>query len=215
MKFICIIVLPLCLLTGSCDLWKDRLDIDIGDYENQLAAWNSQNMLDYRFSVRRGSNSDREFVIINVKNGIPESSDPPSWITEGEKSTIPEFYSLIKGYEKNYKDWHDSGDKRYLSLKVRYDTEYHYPSNIEAGERFWFIVLKPQGKLDIDIGDYENQLAAWNSQNMLDYRIELTGVHMGGWKEYELYNVANGISYGRSPIQSKTIPEFYSLIKYY
>jgi hypothetical protein len=43
----CVVVFGSCLLFGACIFWKGDLDIDIGDYENQLDAWNSQNMLDY------------------------------------------------------------------------------------------------------------------------------------------------------------------------
>ena len=92
------IILPLCLLMWSC------LDyISIGDYEEHLEAWNRMGLLDYKLSLSYRTDLDDEFpqkAIIIVKNGIPESSDPPSWLTRGEKSTIPDFYSFIKNEEK-------------------------------------------------------------------------------------------------------------------
>jgi hypothetical protein len=47
----CFVVFCLCLLTGTCGL-PSNLDIDIGDYNNQLEAWNSRNMLDYQFTIK-------------------------------------------------------------------------------------------------------------------------------------------------------------------
>jgi hypothetical protein len=108
------------------------LIIDIGDYNNQLNAWNSQNMLDYQMEERfRAYGGKRTYAVIDIKNGIPVSSDPPERITEGRGlKTIPEFYSYIKEREKAMRDWHKETTNRY-SLKVRYDTTYHYPCEIE------------------------------------------------------------------------------------
>jgi hypothetical protein len=133
MKLIkCFVVFSLSLLTGTCGL-PSNLDIDIGDYNNQLNAWNSQNMLDYQIRVKyRDGTGGREGVIY-VKNGIPESSNPPGWIVGwgegGWMSTVPEFYSYIKEREKAMRDWHKETTDSY-SLKVRYDTTYHYPCEI-------------------------------------------------------------------------------------
>jgi hypothetical protein len=108
-----------------------NLDIDIGDYNNQLEAWNSQNMLDYQLVVRfRNGSGKREYAEIHVKNGIPVSSNPPERIAEGRGlKTVLEFYSYIKEREKAMRDWHKETTDRY-SLKVRYDTTYHYPCEI-------------------------------------------------------------------------------------
>ena len=216
------IIFGLCILVGGCDM---RIHIDIGDYEAQLAAWNSQNMLDYQISGTLMS-SRKQSVFISVRNGIPESSNPPEYITSRAELTITEFYSLIKELEKQFKDWHNSGDNRSLSLKVSYNTEYHYPDMIinringkKNGD--WQIALMPleEGELEINIGDYEAQLAAWNSQNMLDYWIE--GWYCTGDFNHNTpyliveYNVINGIPEQGSYVftNMRTIPEIYSFIK--
>ena len=131
MRFIkYIVIILLCLFLGNCDLWKGELDIDIGDYEAQLAVWNSQNMLDYQIAIEfRGYAHGFTVSTINVKNGKPESSDPPSWLEEGKLSTIPEFYSYIKSEEQRIIDIHKKTTANH-TLKVRYNTEYHYPENI-------------------------------------------------------------------------------------
>jgi len=210
------IIFGLCILIGNCDIFGPH--IQIGDYEDQLEAWNNMNMLDYQLSLSHyGINSLTRRAVITVRNGIPESSDPPEWLTSGEKSTIPEFFSFINDEKNKIKSGY---------LSAYYDTEYHYPIDIHKSpligddfEYVWFIKLTPLwklGKLDIDIGDYEGELAAWNSQNMLDYWIEVTRDYRSK-TEYILINVENGIIENLNPYYVysyvRTIPEYYSLIK--
>jgi hypothetical protein len=183
-----IAILSLCLFIKACDLYKGDLEIDIGDYENHLEAWNSQNMLDYQmrvyFSVSHNGGI-LEGTVINVRNGIPKSSDPPERIEAGGNLTIPEFYSFIKEIEESYRDSHKESNGSY-SLKVMYNTEYYYPCEIkythsreQSGSKgawsrvTWTIYVTPLGDLEIDIGDFENQLEAWNSLNMLDYQLDV------------------------------------------
>jgi hypothetical protein len=121
-----IIIFGLSLLICNCAL-PFNLDIDIGDYEAQLAAWNSQNMLDYQINVHYFNNtSGPDDAVINVNNGIAE--DPPKWISI---STIPEFFSFIKGEEKRIRYNHKNSSNRY-TLNVSYNTEYHYPDYISS-----------------------------------------------------------------------------------
>jgi hypothetical protein len=146
----CIIIFPLCFLMGSCPVGPE---IDIGDYEYQLEKWNNQNLLDYTlvlsFSDRRSEYTVKR-AVITVRNGIPESSDPPEWLTSGEKSTVPNFFSFIKKEEKKIKEYNDSS-----RLIAKYNTEYHYPrfiqrrpiGGIQNPEPFpvwtWIIALSP------------------------------------------------------------------------
>jgi hypothetical protein len=90
-----------------------------------------------------GYGSYKQAVVV-VKNGIPESSDPPEWLTSGEKSTVPGFFSLIKEEEKKFWESFEPND----FLKVYYDHKYNYPHTIEVGyaswiERMWTIRLTP------------------------------------------------------------------------
>jgi hypothetical protein len=212
---------------GACWFWKGDLDIDIGDYEYHLDAWNRQDMLDYQIMVVNSSRGNRIGALITVKNGIPESSDPSYWLEDNSPSTIPEFYSLIKTLEKDTRDKYEKGNSSY-SLKINYNTEYHYPISMvliidNYRTQPWTITLMPleEGDLDIDIGDYENQLEAWNSQNMLYYRLEVHYTHghyaySSNGIMYIIY-VENGIpdrNYLTPDISNKkTIPEIYSFIK--
>jgi len=227
----CFVALSLCLLAGACEFNNGNgdIDIDIGDYEDHLEAWNNQNMLEYQLNV--GSWSSRPYpqgALVTVRGGIPESSDPSYWLEESQMSTIPEFYALIKYYEKGMNDAHNSGDNRSLSLKASYNIEYHYPHSIITkvnGDTTtdWSISLMPleEGELDIDIGDYENQWEAWNNQNMLDYKIMMKKPH--GSYGYDSFGggmnfiVKNGIS-DRSPmyelrLKQGTVPGIYAFIK--
>jgi hypothetical protein len=151
-------VLCLCVLLGTCFPDDGVLEIDIGDYEAQLASWNSQNMLDYQLSIKESEAATglRNEAVISVKNGIPESSDPPSWLEEGRLSTIPELYSYIKKEEKRMRDKPKNKYDR-ASFKVSYDTEYHYPKYISEHESHgsadgawwrteWQITLTPLGE---------------------------------------------------------------------
>jgi hypothetical protein len=127
------IVLCLCVLLGTCFLDKNDgvFDVDIGDYEEQLYAWNSRNMLNYEIKIDyRVGAPQPEKAFVTVKNGIPECNYPSYWLKYKRPSTIPEFYSLIKSYEKTFTDAHNSGDNNLMRLKVNYNTEYHYPSLI-------------------------------------------------------------------------------------
>jgi hypothetical protein len=149
------------MLLGTCFPDDGVLEIDTGDYEAQLSMWNNQNMLDYQLLVKfsqAGAGLRRE-AVINVKNGIPESSDPPEWLTDRWwllLSTIPEFYSYIKEKEEE-KRKEPKKEYNSSSLKVSYDTEYHYPSYISdcashgSGDGAWyhreyFITLTPLGE---------------------------------------------------------------------
>jgi len=136
------------LLLGTCDSSDSlqsryKLDIDIGDYEGQLAAWNSLNMLDYRIKVKYCL---RWTAVTTVKNGIPESDDPP-----GKKLTIPAFYSFIKEEEHRIRDSYKKG-WAYCNFYVTYNDEYHYPnwifsedSHTGSSGEYWEITLTPPG----------------------------------------------------------------------
>jgi len=216
-------IFGLSLLMGTCVSWEGDLDIDIGDYENQLIAWNSQNMLDYQLYVRDTTGHIPEEAHVTVKDGVPESSDPSYWLEYHQKSTIPEFYSYIKKLEKDKRDEYKGGN---CSLKVSYNNKYYYPCEITWKvdnfiSQLYLISLMPleEGELEIDIGDYEGQLTAWNSQNMLDYRIKVT--YKGGDYSHSSpgfitdYNVKNGIPEKGSYVykNKSTISEIYAFIK--
>jgi len=171
------IIFCLIFLIGACTLEKGSLYVDIGDYEAHLAAWNSQNLLDYQIEAVRWYGPPIR-AIITIKDGILESINNTYWLEYGLETSIPDFYSFIKEAEKRIKNEHNYRDKRALSLNVSYNTMYHYPSSItEKADGIqihnYTISLMPleKGDLDIDIGDYENQLSMWDNQNMLDYQI--------------------------------------------
>jgi hypothetical protein len=162
----CIIILSLCLLIEGCPDHDPDLEerIDIGDYEDQLSAWNGQNMLDYQLSVVNRISGPRFYAVINVKEGIPESSDPPSWLEKQKLSTIPEFYLYIKEVEKEKRD--RPKDYKRSSFKVRYNVEYHYPNytfdyyshGSELGAwaaNEWFVTLTPLGENEQETGSGE------------------------------------------------------------
>jgi hypothetical protein len=129
-------VLYLCVLLGTCFSDDGVLEIDIGDYEAQLSAWNSLNMLNYQLLVDDNTQSEghNEIVVIHVKNGIPESIEPPSsWLEKDGLTTIPEFFDYIKKAEKRMRD----GPKnKYKSLRfmVHYHSELYYPIYIGIDE---------------------------------------------------------------------------------
>jgi hypothetical protein len=159
----CIVVFGLCLLIGSC---PSGPEIDIGDYEYHLEEWNRQNLLDYKLMLQcsdyRGGHTKKQ-AVITVKNGIPESSDPLEWLTGGEMSTVPDFFSFIKEEEKRLEDANAS-----RRLIATYNTEYHYPrvikkfvigkgiQNTEPDPVWtWIITLTPLGENEQETGNGE------------------------------------------------------------
>ena len=124
-----LILLGACLLIGSCpNAGIYDIKIEIGDYENQLQSWNSQNLLDYKLSLKFKDHDWLESAVVIVENGIPENSDPPSWLAKGKKSIINDFFSFIKEEEKRLRDAHNGYN--ICELYVQYNTEYHYPRYI-------------------------------------------------------------------------------------
>jgi len=224
----CFAIFSLCLLTVVCDSGIIDREIDIGDYEYHWEAWNNQNVLDYQIVTDYYSSPAemREGNLITVRNGIPESGSPE--IPGLSFTTIPELYSWIKDVRN------DNTPYFYFdSFKVDYNTEYHYPNEIIVKTRInssnnstdrWLITVMPleEGELDIDIGDYEYHLEAWNSRNMLNYTIEVSRP----WGNYayhtfgaiEAYNVKNGILdinpvFYHEFISQATVSGIYSFIK--
>jgi len=153
MRFNKIFIVLLCLFIWSCPI--SGVEINIGNYDFHLEAWNNQKMLDYQLNVAYYSKDPLKSAVINVKNGIPENSDPPSWLTSGEKSTITDFFFFIKKEEERIKNAY-SGKNRY-SLTANYCIVYHYPihisEDIHAGVKIqssepawaWSIKLTPLG----------------------------------------------------------------------
>ena len=112
----------LCLLMGNCIIVNGDLSIEIGHYEKHLEAWNNLNILDYQLTVEyisRGPSGPKlEFAsVVNVKNGMPISSDPPEWLESGEKSTVNDFFLFIKEIEKKLRDGYNG--KGICRLNVR------------------------------------------------------------------------------------------------
>jgi hypothetical protein len=141
----CFIVLSLFLLLGTCDSSDDfdfDLNIDIHDYEEQLSAWNTQNMLNYQIVINYRGHGSGWSAVVNVNNGIPESNDPP-----GKGLTIPVFYSFIKQEEKRVRNEYKKGGS-HCFFYAAYNAEYHYPDWIfsEAGSNgeYWEITLTPR-----------------------------------------------------------------------
>jgi len=219
-------ILSLCLFLGTCDdishvLGHGPNKVNIGDYDNQLAAWNSQNMLDYKLRVGfydRDQRSNSKGALIIVKNGIPESSDPPEWLTNGEMATMPDFFSFIKETENSIMNTTASS----LSLYVRYDTVYHYPEGVIKDDSASH-TLGSMWEWGIElILMVENQQEAWNRLNILDYKLHV--------KNYDPWNnshiikeaiitVKNGIPESSDPPEwltngeKSTIPDFFSFLK--
>jgi hypothetical protein len=155
------------MLMGTCNL-MGTLDIDIGDYENQLNAWNRQDMLDYQIKVDYFESSGTgEIVIFNVKNGVPGIRYSEYHFKN--KGTIPEIYSFIKEEEKRIRDRNKNSIDDMYRLKVSYNTEYHYPNKIETSvthisqlgsvgngsEESWKITLTPLGETEQETGSGE------------------------------------------------------------
>lgn len=134
------VILSLSLSMGTCVIADNgELDIDIGYYENHLEAWISQNILDYQIKVTHFKHNPVKRGVVIVKNGIPESSDPPTWLERGYKSTVMDFFSFIKEEEKRLRDTFDG--KNDCRLEVRYNREYHYPRRIFLSGEDWEITL--------------------------------------------------------------------------
>jgi hypothetical protein len=154
----CFIVLPLCLLIAACALWRGDLEIDIGDYEAQLVAWNSQNMLDYQLWEEFSAPGWIEGALVTIKNGIPVSSDPSYWLEDNSNNTIPDYFSFIKRIERDIKDDHKKGSFTSYNLKVSYNTVYHYPHDItlkiDDYTKKWTIRLTPLGATERGVNKY-------------------------------------------------------------
>jgi hypothetical protein len=231
MKLIkCFAVFGLCFLTGTCGL-PSNLDIDIGGYNKQLEAWNSQNMLDYQMVVRQHTGSGGGKRVIYVKNGNPIR--PPGWIANGWRSTVPEFYSFIKEREKTMRDWNKEDTDSYR-LKVKYDTTYHYPCEIVdsihhtsqlgmdtngTSSRVWESTVRQctWGP----IGNYEKQWEAWDKLNIHDYQLSVSCYLYNNdiLQKGAIITVKNGIPESSDPPEwlaggeMSTMPEFFSFIK--
>jgi hypothetical protein len=121
--------------------------------ENEQEAWNSQDMLDYKLSLDYSYDGRSVRAVISVKNGIPESSDPPEWLAGGKMSTVPEVFSFVKEEEKRLENVRATREGYF---RVIYDPVYHYPSHISTRNHglpisyentyAWNIVLTPLGE---------------------------------------------------------------------
>ena len=147
--------MSLCLLFGVCQN-SDSIHIDIDDFENQRNAWDMQSLSDYMLTLSFWYESDN--VTIIVRDGVPEISTPSSWLTQIMFSTVPELYSYIEHLVENMKNEHKKGRYSSQSIRVRYNTEYHYPSELnwsrcirsstraidgDCAESEWHIVVTP------------------------------------------------------------------------
>ena len=216
MKIIkCIAVFFLCLIMGTCPNPGNIMIINIRDYEAQLAAWNNQNLLDYTLWINYVNFNDNrysKYALCNVKNGIPVSSDPPAWISNGEMSTVPKVFAYI--YDQAIKM-----DASYNGFyEADYDKEYHYPSIIlfsslkgHVAQDVWFIRMIPL---------VENEEAVWNMQNILDYELILNySDNNTANSNKAVISVRNGTPVSSDPPawipngEMSTIPEFFSFIK--
>jgi len=158
------IVIFLCLLMGNCIItYNGVLTIEIGYYEKHLETWNNLNILDYQLLVGEyeawemsGPIQEGSFEsVVNVKNGMPISSDPPEWLESGEKSTVNDFFLFIKEIEKKLLDSYNGKDD--CRLNVRYNREYHYPIKIRITSDIpginsgtWEITLKLPDETEIE-----------------------------------------------------------------
>ena len=219
------VVLCLCLFMGACHISGHMShQINIGDYDKQLEAWNNRNMPDYRFRLsyyyrdKRGDSI--KGAVITVRNGIPESSDPPEWLAGGEMSTVPEFFSFIRKEKNKLMNTEATVDpEAVLHLFTSYNTVYHYPANISLSYGGfpgfgwnWSIDLLP-------MAEYVQE--AWDGLNILDYklRVEYYDYLNNRPLKEAVITVKNGIPESSDPPEwlaggeMSTVPEFFSFIK--
>ena len=140
MKFVyCLITLSLCLLIENCNTDEPvavdsyvGVYINIGDYENKLETWNKMNTLDYLLFLKYHISyvGEKGEAWVTVKNGIPESSDPPEWLAEGKISSVDELFSYIKN--EVIKRETDASIEKARWVKVEYNPVYPYPMYISC-----------------------------------------------------------------------------------
>ena len=221
-KFFAVICLGYTLWACAMEEWEAALDIDIGDYQYHLAEWNNQNMPSYQLKVIDYSDLPGEFIL-TVKNDVAEGAELLGWYA-GKITTISEIFLYIKELEESMIAAHNKGDGISRSLSVIYHKEFHYPVSItskhDANTERWFFDVMPleEGVLEIHIGDYDSQLVAWNSQNILNYFIYVT-YEVGRYSSSNpgviiFTDVINGVPTSSYPLFGKgTIPEIFSFIK--
>jgi hypothetical protein len=145
-------MLGLIFLIISCSPDDGVLEINIGEYDYHLAAWNTQNIHTYSLSIVDFNYiNGGESAVVNVVNNIPINSIPPTWVQNRRKSTIPVFYTFIKDEEKRLRNIYKDGTNS-CWLNVIYNTEYHYPHKFSTlvkykrgkeGYRYWELILTP------------------------------------------------------------------------
>ena len=210
---------------GTCALSYDA-DIDIGSYEYHLEKWNSRNLLDYMINLKLWGNNNPISAKVTVKNGVVDSSIDPWWPNSDIIwYTVPGIYSLIKDIEKEIYDKR-YGNCRY-SLKVSYNDFLNYPASIiyEAKGHYYArytidVRGLEEGDLEIDIGDWEGHWEAWENQNMLNYRLEVTfstdDYFASPTSSTALFEIVNGISVNNPNnfiyIKASTVPKIFDLI---
>jgi len=118
---------------------RKNQSFDSARLESERAAWESQNMNQYRFTGRSYlSNKKTVPIMVTVlPDAEPELSCKDRWKDVGEKlissgipfspfegKTIDELYSSIKEVMESY------SNKNYGTY-IRYDQTYHYPAYLE------------------------------------------------------------------------------------
>jgi hypothetical protein len=202
---------------GNCPDFGPK--IDFGDYEYHFREWNRQNMLDYEFSVgyynRLKGTVVGEYAVITVRNGFPENSKPPEWLTNGKMSTIPGIYAFIIEEGKRIKDANASE-----SLRVDYDDEYHNPTSITVWSKRGIQNTEPVREWIFTLNPLEYEQGEWNRQDMQNYRLWLSYTDINsGLEKGAIIIVRNGIVESSDPPEwlvsgeKSTVPEFFSFIK--
>jgi hypothetical protein len=132
-------------------------------------------MLDYRIRVENSTGDGPRLAYINVRNGVPESSDPPSWITEGKETTIPEFFAYIKEEEKRIRDLYSASNGTFnCSIIVRYDAHKHYPFSINSWtggcepSGFRIILMPVAGDIVTDVGTLKYIRTLWDRASIYE-----------------------------------------------